>query len=335
MTSAQPTAALDVTPEPIFDAFTGFMASKHVFAASEIGLFERLRGGPATLEELAAGTAVPPRTLRILADAMVALGLVERDGDHYANSPVAASFLSGSGPADLRPLLRMANQLLYSRWLKFDEAVRTDERVLGELDFTEREQEIFSKGVEAATSGDAHALATRYDFTAHRRLLDLGGGTGSFLLAVLSRYPQLEATLFELPAAAAVARERLSAEPLAEQIEIATGDFFCDLIPDGHDAVIIAHVIHCFTAERNLELLARLHKRVPHGARALLVDFWTDPTHTQPRFAALMAGEFLLDAGGDAYSAEQASAWLHQTGWHVLEHQQLAGPTSVIVAEAT
>jgi len=82
----------------------------------------------------------------------------------------------GARPADLRPLLRMANQLLYSRWLRFDEAVRTDERVLGELDFNEHEQEIFSKGVEAATSGDAHALATGYDFTAHRRLLDLGGG---------------------------------------------------------------------------------------------------------------------------------------------------------------
>jgi hypothetical protein len=64
------------------------------------------------------------------------------------------------------------------------------------------------------------------------------------------------------------------------------------------------------------------------------VDLWTDPTHTQPPFAALMAGEFLLDAGGEVYSADEANTWLQETKWSVLEHKRLAGPTSLIVAEA-
>src|SRR5579859_3274222 len=102
---------VEVTPEPILEAFTGFMASKHLFIANEIGLFEQLDETPATLEKLAERTAVPRRTLRIVADAMVALGLLERDQEHYSNSPVAASFLSGNGKTDLRPLIRMANQL--------------------------------------------------------------------------------------------------------------------------------------------------------------------------------------------------------------------------------
>ncbi len=99
--------------------------------------------------------------------------------------------------------------------------------------------------------------------------------------------------------------------------------------------MIVAHVIHCFSPERNLELLTRLHSHVPNRARVLLVDFWTDSTHTKPRFSALMAGEFLVDAGGDVYSVEEAETWLQETGWHVLEHKQLAGPTTLIVAEAT
>jgi phospholipid N-methyltransferase len=325
---------VDVTPEPVFQAFTGFMASKHLFVATEIGLFEKLALGPATLDELATRTGIPRRTLRIVADAMVALGLVERANGHYNNSPVTATFLAGSGPADLRPFVSMGNDLLYPRWLKFEEAIRTDQRILGELDFTEHEQEIFSKGVEAASAGDAQALAAGYDFTQHTRLLDLGGGTGSFLIAVLGRHPHLEATLFELPAAAAVARERLRNEPVRSRIEIATGDFFDDQIPEDHDAVILAHVIHCFSPERNLELLRRLRQRVPRGARVLLVDFWTDPTHTQPLLAALMAGEFLLDAGGDVYSADEANTWLQGTSWSMLGHTRLVGPTSLIVAEA-
>jgi hypothetical protein len=74
-------------------------------------------------------------------------------------------------------------------------------------------------------------------------------------------------------------------------------------VPSGHDLLLIANVIHLFQPEVNRELLARLRKAVEVGARALLVDFWTDPSHTQPLFAALMAAEFLVIAGGDVYSA--------------------------------
>ena len=323
-----------VSPEPIFEAFTWFMASKYFFIAIEVGLFEHLAGRPATLDELTTQLSIPRRTLRIVADALVALKFLERDGEQYANSPVASAYLSGTGPADFRPFVRMGNQLLFPRWQKFEETVRTDERILGELAFTEREQEIFSKGVEAGTTGDARALASKYDFAQHRRLLDLGGGTGSFLLAVLRKFPHLKTTLFELPSAAAVARERLKGESQDGNIEIVAGDLFVDPIPEGFDSVIVSHVVHCLPADSNVRLLQRLRQHVEPKARVLLIDFWTDPTHTQPRFTALMAGQFLIDNGGDVFSVEDATDWLHSTGWRVLENKHLVGPTGLIVAEA-
>jgi hypothetical protein len=76
----------DVTPDLIFQVANGFMAAKHLFVANEIGLFEALADSPATLDDLAQRTGIPCRTLRILADAMVALGFVERQGDLYRNS---------------------------------------------------------------------------------------------------------------------------------------------------------------------------------------------------------------------------------------------------------
>ncbi len=86
---------------------------------------------------------------------------------------------------------------------------------------------------------------------------------------------------------------------------------------------------------RNLELFKRIRSAVPKGARLLLIDFWTDPTHTQPLFAALMAGEFLLTpGGGDVYSVEEARAWLRESRWRMVQHKLLAGPASLIVAEA-
>jgi cyclopropane fatty-acyl-phospholipid synthase-like methyltransferase len=130
------------------------------------------------------------------------------------------------------------------------------------------------------------ALPTAYDFSRHRRVLDLGGGTGSWLIALLRHYPGLEGTLFDLPNAAAVARQRLASDPGAQRAQVVAGDFFKDPIPSGHDAVLIANVIHLFSAAHNLELLRRTRAYMPDGARLLLADFWTDATHTQPPFAA-------------------------------------------------
>jgi SAM-dependent methyltransferase len=324
----------EITPDPIFQVATGFMAAKHLFAANEVGLFEKLAEEPATLDELTQRTGIPRRTLRMVVDAMVALGFIERQGEHYRNGPVAAVFLSGRTPADLRPFLRFWNHLSYPRWEKLEEAIRTDQPPFGELEFTEAQQRLFSEGVEAITAGSAQALARIYDFSHHHRVLDLGGGTGSFLTAILQKNREIKGTLFELAPVAAIARRRLTNTPVAERIEIVEGDFFRDPIPDGHDVVIIANVIHGLSAARNLELLGRIRGRVPDGARLLLVDFWTDPTHTRPLMAALMAGEFLLNTGGgDIYSEEEAREWLQQSGWRVLEHKLLVGPASLIVAE--
>lgn len=323
------------TPESIFQVASGFMASKHLFVANEIGLFAQLAAGPATLDELAVRTGIPRRTLRILADAMVALGFLTRESDRYANGPVAATFLSGQTPADLRPLLRFWDEIVYPAWMQLEQAVRTGQVAVGQLNEPdEARKRLISEGVEALTAGSALALARSYDFGPHRRLLDLGGGTGSFLRAVLGSYGGLEATLFDVPVVAAIARQQLGQTPLAGRVEVVEGDFFQDPVPEGHDAVLIANVIHLLSPEHTLELLRRTRQRVADGTRLLLVDFWTDRTHTQPLFAALMAGLFLLiTAEGDIYSEEEVRSWLTQSGWQFLERKSLAGPASLIVAQ--
>ena len=308
---------------------------RELLVAVEIGLFETLAEGAATIDELGQRTNIPQRTLRIITDAMVALGLLERTGDRYRNGVTTAAFLSGSGGPDLRAFLRLLNSLSYPRWVRLEEAVRTDRIIFGESGFTEEEQRLYSAGVEAVTAGTAQALARTYDFAPHRRLLDLGGETGSFLLPILARYQNLECTLYDLPEVAAATRQHMASDPAAARIHVIAADFFKDSIPEGYDAVIIANIVHCFAADRVMHLLRRVREHVAAKARILLVDFWTDPTHTQPVFAALMASEFLLTpGGGDIYSVDEAQQWLHDTGWKAVVHKPLVGPASLIVAEA-
>jgi hypothetical protein len=324
-----------VTPGPILQIAMGFMASKHLFVANEIGLFACLAIGSATLDELAHRTGVPRRTVRISVDAMVALGLVERHAEQYQNGPVAAAYLSGAGVADLRPLLRFWNRISYQAWGQLEGAIRSGQAPNRHGGFSAEDQRIFSEGIEAFVAGPAEALATGYAFNSHHQVLDLGGGIGSFLLAVLRRHAGLQGTLFELAGVAAVAHERLGREPEGARIAVVEGDFFKTPIPAGHDAILVANVVHLFLPEQNRDLLRRMRASVTKGARLLIVDMLTDPTHTQPVEAALTAGEFLVIAGhGDVYSDVEVRGWLQETGWMPVETRPLVGPTSLLVAEA-
>ena len=144
----------EVTPDPIMGIAMGFMAAKHLFVASEIGLFTGLAQGPATLDELAATCDIPRRTAGISADAMVSVGLLERDGERYRNSEATAAFLAGQPGPDLRPMLRFWNRISYPGWLALEEAVRAGAGRAKFGQFSTEEQQIFSAGVEAFSAND-------------------------------------------------------------------------------------------------------------------------------------------------------------------------------------
>lgn len=324
-----------IDAQPILQLLGSHMAAKYLFTANQIGLFTTLADGPLDLDGLAAAASLPRRTLRIVADALVATGFLERCDGTYHNSAVAAAFLSGGAGPDLRPILQMWDQVVYRQWDTLETAVRCGQATYGYDDFTPQEQQVFAVGVAALTAPSAQALAATYDWSSHRELLDLGGGTGSFTLAILRQAPALDATVYELPATAAVIRRRHAQLQATTAFQIVEGNFLADPLPKGCDVVLLANVIHLYSPQVNQGLLRRVREAVTAGARLLLVDFWTDATHTQPAFAALMAGEFLIVGGeGDVYSVDEAATWLRGSGWQLVEHKPLAGAASLIVAEA-
>lgn len=323
------------TPEPIIRTVTGIMAAQYLMVGNEVGLFEQLGDDAYTAEELSEQTALPSRSARIVADALVACGLLNKDAGRYRNSPSTLAFLSGHGPADLRPYVRMAHKVGYPGWITFEETIRAGGGGQDKLFHTSDEtQRIMSEGIAAMTALGAAALAGSFDFTRCNRLLDVAGGAGIHLQTVLQRYPELRGTLVELPPVAAQARQRLAPLIDAGRAAVVDGDVFEDPLPLRHDLVLLSHTMHLFTPEPNQELLRRIRKSVVRGARLLLVDFWTNAEHTEPVWAALAAGEFYRLTGGDVYSVHEAQDWLAQTGWEFHGHRPLAGPESFIEAAA-
>ena len=109
-----------VTPDSIMEVARGFMAAKHLFAASSIGLFETLADGPATLAEMAARAGISERAAHISADAMVALGFLSVEQGRYSNGAVTSTFLAGRTPVDLRPVLRFWDLVSYPAWMQLE-----------------------------------------------------------------------------------------------------------------------------------------------------------------------------------------------------------------------
>jgi SAM-dependent methyltransferase len=327
-----PATSLD--PEPILRLAFGFMATKHLFAASELGLFEALADSPTTIDGLAARTGLTRRAARISADAMVAVGLLERVGDTYRNTQVTAVFLSGHGPADLRPLLRFWDKISYPASMEMAEALaRGPSKEIFELD--DELQAVASAGIQAFTIGPATTLPKIFDFAGHHRLLDIGGGTGSWSITAVEAHPHLQATLFELSVAADVARNSVAAAGLDARISVVVGDAMTGALPSGYDVFLLANLIHYWSPDQNRALLRRVRSVAETGSSLLLADFWTDPTHTQPLQAALMAGEFAVHIrNGDVYSVDELRGWLDETDWRFIRHSPLAGPQSLVVAEA-
>jgi SAM-dependent methyltransferase len=319
-------------PAPIMRLAAGFMAAKHLFAASELGLFEALADSPANLGALAARTGLTRRAVRISADAMVALGLLEASDGTYRNSPAAAAFLAGSAPG-LRPFLRFWDNISYPAWTHLAEALASGPpREIFQLG--EDLQQVASEGIEAILAGPAAALPEVFDFGPHKRLLDIGGGTGSWSIAIARRHEHIEAAVLDLPGTTELARGRAAAAGLGDRVTVITGDATTGDLPAGYDVFLLANLIHYFSAEQNQDLLRRVRQAAPPGAALLLADFWTNPAHTEPLHAALMAGEFAVHIRtGDVYSADEARAWLDATGWRFTGRHPLAGPQSLITAQ--
>ena len=323
------------TPTLIMQIAHGFMASKHLFAASELGLFEALGEGPADLDGLAARTGLTRRTARISADAMVALGLLDKDGDRYANTPEAATFLSGATPADLRPLLRFWDRLSYPAWAELAGALGRGRPLRQIFDIDDELVPIMSAGIEAATSGACHALPAAAGLRSgkqaaghrrrHRFLVDRAGGGrpgphrhGARAGRRRPHRRRATSTRPDSPTGSTSASGTSETVSCPQATTPSCSPTWCTTSP----------------RRRTVSILRRIRAAAPAGARLLLADFWTDPTHTQPLPAALMAGEFAVHLNdGDVYSVEEATAWLADTGWRLTRHAPLAGPISLVAAE--
>ncbi len=149
-----------------------------------------------------------------------------------------------------------------------------------------------------------------------RRLLDVGGGSGTYTLAFLEAAPEMRATIFDLPAVIEMARERVSAAGMLGRVTLVSGDYRKDQLPGGHDLAFVSAIIHQNSPAENGEMFRKIFAALEPGGRIVVRDHVLGPDRTEPRSGALFAVNMLVGTeGGNSYTEAEIREALTQAGF--------------------
>ena len=288
----------------------GFMASKAMFAALELDLFTCLAGGPRTGEQLAHATGIAPHRMRTLLRALAAVGLIVANGAGYTNAPASDRYLVRGRGQELGEYFRLqVGQQIYPALVHLDAGLAGTggafDTLAGLLAEPE-EARTFTTAQHAGSLAAARALARRLDLRGTSSLLDVGGGSGAFSIALCLANPGLRATVLDLPAVLAVAAEQLATADLSDRIALLPGNAVEVAWPEGQDVVLMSYLLSALDETQIDGVLSRAQDSLRPGGLLIVHDFALDDVPPGPAFAALWFLQYLAyHPGGVSFSTAE------------------------------
>jgi len=324
-----PQSVSPVDPAPLFELFRGNYATELLVAATaHLGVFRVLREGPLDARELGARIGLEARPMQVLETALRAMGTLKRrddgrleatdlsrwhldsTGSHYVGDYFA---LAASTPG----VLAMVERLRSNRPAGADE---------GGVGFIYREgmksameaedgARFFTLALAGRAKNVAPALAQAVPLGGVRRLVDVGGGTGVYAIALLRANPALEAVVWDRPEVLRVAAEFAEGSGVSERLQLCAGDMFRDLFPVGADAVLLSNILHDWDRAECVALLKRCREALPVGGWVLIHDVFLDDDLGGPLPVALYSAALFSVTEGRAYSAGEYREMLAEAGF--------------------
>ncbi len=330
----------ELTPDPIMQLGLAFWGSKTLLSAVELGLFTILAREPLTREALMAELGLQQRGSTDFFDALVSLGMLERSGEEYSNTPATDLFLDRNKPSYIGGMLEMANARLYPFWGSLTEALRTghpqNEAKVGENFFAALYQDPgrlrqFLHAMTGISMGAALAIAEKFPWERHHSVIDIGTAEGCVPVQLALRHPHLTGGGFDLPPAAAIFEEYLKSFGLGDRLHFYPGDFFHDPLPTA-DVLIMGHILHDWSLEEKVLLLRKAHQSLPDGGALIVYDTIIDDARRTNTFGLLMSLNMVIETQeGFDYTAADCRSWMADVGFRDSYLQPLVGPDSMVV----
>ena len=327
--------------QEIVDLASAYYGSAVLFAAIDNNVFARVEAG----EFASAAEAALPRGVRLLLDACVAEGLLEKNDGVYSNTAAGRMALVPGGPADLTKAIRY-NRDVYPAWGRLADFARTGKPVerpeihLGEDPVRTK---AFAASMFGRAMGIGRSVVPMVDLKAsveggEIRLLDLAGGPAAYAILLCQENPSLKCVTVDLKAISAEAAGYVERFGLRDRIECRAGDYHTDTYEKGaYDAVTIFGALHQESPAQIVDILKRAHDALKPGGRLFVLDMMTDATRTAPKFSALFAVNMALTTeNGWVFSDEELKGWMREAGFRPGETRAVPPPMPhwLVTAEA-
>jgi len=323
-------------PDTVIDLLEGFRRSKAMFAAVSLGIFDRIaehgliaenRG--IGLDELAATTGCNAESLEILLNSCVSLGLLILHDGLYQNTAVADCYLCQASPRRMTGYINYSNDVAWGLWANLEDAVRegthrwkqtfgTDGPIFSSFFKTPEAMNEFLMGMNGFGMITSPVVVQAFDLTRFKHLVDLGGATGHLSIAACHRYPNLRATVLDLPHALDIAKQMVSDSYSRERLATVGSDFFADPLPTS-DLYALGRILHDWDLTKIELLLRKIYEALPVGGALLIAEkiLWED--RTGPRGALLQSLNMLVCTEGKERTFGEYSALLSNAGFMQIE----------------
>lgn len=301
---------------------------KVLLTAVKLEVFGALAQGGGTGHDLARRLGTDPQATSLLLNALVSIGLLRKEGGRYANSPEAQDYLVKESPQYAGHIL-LLQEAEWDNWGRLESAVRTGRSPVREHLFRTdpRLAENVLMVLHRVALQHAPTLAKQIDLRAARTLLDLGGGAGTHAMAFCRAYPNLYATVFDLPETLLTTERMVKEAGLEDRIRLVPGDFNRDDLRGPYDAVLMSDILHYQGFEANAAIVKKVHDALAPSGMLIIKDRFLDEGGTGPAWTAVFAVHLLVNTEkGRCYTLAEAAQWLKDAGFtsiHELDRSSL------------
>jgi hypothetical protein len=329
------------SPGQILQLVMAFYGSRALVSAVELDLFTTLADGPMDSAAICERAGIHARAARDFLDALVSLGLLERDGERYRNTASAAEYLDRRRPTYIGGYAQMAGHLLMPVWGKLTEAIRTGEPQVptggGFFDGYRHEDEVrsFLGAMDAINGGVGADVAREFDWTACTSFVDLGGARGNLAARLVTEHPHLSGVCFDLPQIEPFFREHAEKLGVAGRIEFTSGDFFVDALPTA-DAFVLGHILHYYDQQQREALLKKVFDATNPGGAVLVYDRMVDDDRLGSPLSLLGSLNMLLTSdGGREYTPTECRQWLAAAGFQAAGGTRVGETDTLVIGRKT
>lgn len=331
-----------LAPDRILQLGLGFWGPKVLLSAVELGLFTELAGGPLDEATLFDRLKLHPRAAKDFLDALVSLGMLQRNGTQYSNTAETDFFLDRAKPSYVGGMLEMVNARLFGFWNHLTEALRTGQpqneaktnptaSPFDALYGDPARLRLFLQGMTGISLGAARVIAEKFPWEKYQTFVDVGGAQGALPVQVALAHPHLTGGNFDLPVVGPVFEEYVAGFGLQGRLKFQPGDFFKDPLPSA-DVLVMGHILHDWNLEQKRRLIARAFDALPPGGSLLIYEALIDDDRRQNTFGLLMSLNMLIETpGGFDYTGADCCGWLKAAGFRETRVEHLLGPDSMVV----